>query len=119
MTTLAIVGSRYWTDYAAFLEAIHPHAILSATIVSGGAPGVDTMAERFAFEFRKDVVVHNPEARANGLSFTAAAHRRNQLIVDQADRMIAMPGPKSKGTYDAIRRAQKKGIPIVVIEAPV
>lgn len=48
-------------------------------------------------------------------TFTEAAHRRNQQIVDESDSLIAFPCQHSKGTWDTIRRAKKKGIPVEVI----
>lgn len=117
MTTYAIVGSRHWTDYAAFVEIVERHIPRTTTrIVSGGAAG-GTMAERLAKETGLSLAVYPPEplrplpiigAMPNpGEEFTRAAHRRNQRIVDEADGGgIALPGPKSKGTYDTIRRAK-------------
>lgn len=104
MTTFAIVGSRHWTDYAAFVEIVERHIPPGVTrIVSGGARGVDTMAISFAIERGLAYTVHWIE---EGEPFRAAAHARNQQIVDAADGGLALPGPKSKGTYDTIRRAK-------------
>jgi hypothetical protein len=35
-------------------------------------------------------------------------------MVDNADALIAIPGPESKGTWDIINRAQAKGLPIYI-----
>jgi hypothetical protein len=122
VTTVGIVGSRHWTDYDAFVRAVARHVLGAQWIVSGGASGVDAMAVSYArsrgFALR---VYRTRRHAADGRkwSFTEAAHARNQQIVDASDVLIACPGPQSKGTYDTIRRARKKGIPVVLIEAPV
>jgi hypothetical protein len=42
-------------------------------------------------------------------------HARNQLIVDEADRIIAFVAPDRRGgTEDAIRRAERAGKPVEV-----
>lgn len=102
MTTFAIVGSRHWTDYAAFVEIVNRHIPPGVTrIVSGGAAGVDRMAERYADERNLPQTVYLPD-----WTLASAGPKRNQQIVDAADGGIAFPGPKSKGTYDTIRRAK-------------
>jgi hypothetical protein len=45
----------------------------------------------------------------------AAGPIRNQVMIDDADALVAFPCPQSKGTWDAIRKAVKKGIPVVII----
>ena len=40
---------------------------------------------------------------------------RNQQIVDESDWLIAFPTKESKGTYDTIKKADKKGIIINII----
>jgi hypothetical protein len=51
--------------------------------------------------------------RARG-NVKAAGPVRNQKMIDEADALIAFPGPDSKGTHDAIRRAKAKGIPVFI-----
>lgn len=111
MTTYAIVGSRHWNDYETFCAHLAGRGIES--VVSGGAPGVDTMTARWG---RGEIHLHvYPSKPERGETFTDAAHRRNQQIVDAADSLIAFPCQCSKGTWDTIRRAKKKGIPVEVI----
>lgn len=129
MTVVAIVGSRHWTDYEAFRAVLSEiEEVQSANrIVSGGAHGVDQMAERFADEspnctFNK----HIPDTRTHR-TFTQATHARNQQIVDDLaecqDRghrvaLIALPGPDSRGTWDTVNRATRAGIKVIVREVP-
>jgi hypothetical protein len=115
MRTVAIVGSRRWKDYDAFCEAMPPLGEYDR-IVSGAAPGVDSLAELLARALGKEFKAFPPD---QSKPFTIAAHERNQRIVDAADAMIAFPGPRSTGTWDAVRRAKKKGIPVLELKAPV
>lgn len=125
MTTVGIVGSRHWItadSWKTFCQLVEPRLGGVQWIVSGGASGVDAMAITYARTHSLGWTVfpakrHAPDGRK--WTFTEAAHARNQQIVDASDWLIAMPGPKSKGTYDTIRRARKKGIRVVIIEAPV
>ena len=111
MTTYAIVGSRHWNDYEAFCAHLAGRGIES--VVSGGALGVDSMSEAWA---QPPVGFKSyPPIQLRDETFTDAAHRRNQQIVDAADSLIAFPCQCSKGTWDTIRRAKKKGIPVEVI----
>ena len=112
MTRLAIVGSREFTDYERFCLVVDGyHAFEASEIVSGGARGTDTMAERYAFERNIPIKVHVAEWNVHGKS---AGPIRNQKIVDDADEMIAFVNKHSIGTFDSIRRATKKGIPVVM-----
>ena len=87
-------------------------------IISGGAPGPDSWAEGAARKFGRDMRVIRPDleaARSQGQR-TRRYHARNQRIVDLADEMFALVAPdRMGGTEDAIRRAQRKGIPITLL----
>lgn len=115
VSAIAIVGSRRWTDYDAFCQAM-PDLSAYDTIVSGGAKGVDEMAELLARTLDKRLVVHRP-VLDGAETFHEAAHARNQAIVNAADALIAFPGPRSKGTWDTVRRAKEKGIPVFMRKA--
>jgi predicted Rossmann fold nucleotide-binding protein DprA/Smf involved in DNA uptake len=106
---LAIVGSRYFVDYKIMCDILNQlhrdYNILDGVdeIVSGGAPGVDTLAEQYAIE-------HNLKMKAfipGQGNFVYEAKKRNTQIVDYCTHMVALPGPKSKGTYDSINKAKK------------
>lgn len=100
--SVAIVGSRHFDDWDFFLAAVSAHVIGVHTIVSGGAPGVDRMAARLARERGCELVEHHADWKQFGPS---AGPRRNELIVGDAERLIAFPCDCSTGTYDAIRKA--------------
>jgi hypothetical protein len=56
----AIVGSRTFQDYIFFKESIISLNINIDEIISGGAIGTDSLAERFAEEFDIPITVFKP-----------------------------------------------------------
>lgn len=112
---LAIVGSRDFLDYAKFKEVMtewikkhkKPHCIISG----GGCRGPDAMAITYAQEEDIKYKVHPAEWNKYGLS---AGPKRNTLIIQEADHVIAFPSLTSRGTLDSIRKAQLKRIPVEV-----
>lgn len=109
---LAIVGDRNYTDYHAFQTIIDKVNSPIHAIVSGGAKGADTMAERYAMNNNIDMIIHVAEWDTHG---KAAGPIRNRLIVNDADAMIAFLAPGSRGTANSIKLAQEKGIPVHII----
>lgn len=104
---LAIVGSRTIPalDISTYIKE------LPDVIITGGAQGIDTIAEQFAISHGVRVVVIRPDY--------ATHHRkapliRNQKIVEQADEVIAIWDGASKGTKYTIDWAKRKGKPVHV-----
>jgi hypothetical protein len=113
MSVFAIVGSRHFRDYELFCKICDPFQSQMSQIVSGGALGADTLAERYAKEHHIELLIIPAQWHIYG---KAAGPRRNRLIVDRANHMVAFLGPNSKGTADSIRRALFKGIPVKVVK---
>lgn len=118
---VAVVGSRRFRDLPLVRDYIR-RLPAGTTVVSGGAAGVDSVAE-YTAKFSGYPVITFPIDRKglppygdpDGLAeFTRRAHRRNQLIVENCDRMVAFWDGKSGGTADAIRRAEALGKPVEV-----
>jgi hypothetical protein len=72
-------------------------------IVSGGASGVDTMAEKYALDNEYDLLVFKPDWNKYGKT---AGPLRNTQIVEYATHVIAFVSEKSVGTYDTINKAK-------------
>lgn len=108
---VAIVGSREYArmdkvcDFVRSLPA-------GTTVVSGGARGVDSVAEEIAIRCGLDVVVFR--ADWNGLG-KRAGFARNKTIVEAADRVVAFWDGVSRGTAHTINLARKVGKPVEVI----
>jgi len=109
---LAIVGSRNFTSYKYFCQVIAQVKGEIALIISGGARGADTLAERYAKERAIPYLVFPANWDEYGKQ---AGILRNQDIVDNAEAMIAFLSPESKGTRDSIKRARIKGIPVHIV----
>ena len=115
---LAIVGSREFTDYAVFSAQVDEYIAVNgspASIVSGGARGVDTMAERYAKEHGIATSIKPAQWRVNGVYDRRAGFRRNSEIVAECTHAIAFPWVGSGGTQDTIRKLQLAGKPVKVI----
>lgn len=74
-------------------------------IVSGGAAGIDTMAEMFAERYEIEMKVFPANWRVYG---RAAGPKRNSSIVDYCDMLVAFPDADSVGTQDSIKKATKE-----------
>jgi hypothetical protein len=100
---VAIVGSRGYLDLdsvKSYVASLPPDAV----VITGGAKGVDTVAETAARERGLQVVVHLADWALYGKS---AGQIRNQVVVDDCDRLVAFWDGTSPGTKGAISLASK------------
>jgi hypothetical protein len=116
---LAIVGSRSFADYALLRDEVtalcwnhfgtedEPREI-----ISGGAAGADTIAERYAKERGWPFRVFPADWQKWG---KAAGIIRNRDIVRNADQVIAFWDGKSRGTAHTIETAKREGVPCTVV----
>lgn len=110
---IAIVGSRDYPDLQAVVDYVK--GLPSDTvIVSGGAGGVDTAAERAA----KSVGMATEIFRADWKRFgKVAGFMRNHDIVRAADRVVAFHHKESRGTAHTIKITKEAGKPLEVIKS--
>ena len=113
--SLGIVGYRNYNDYENF--KIHIKDFINKygnidKIISGGASGTDSLADRYAKENNIPLVVYVPEWNKYG---KYAGPKRNQYIINDSTHIIAFLSSISKGTYDSINRAKIKKIPLIII----
>lgn len=104
---VAIVGSR---DLSVDIEKYIPEN--TTEIVSGGARGIDTLAERWADQHNIPKLILKPDYDKYGRS---APIRRNETIVSAADMVVAIWDGKSRGTKFTIDYAKKCGIPVKIV----
>jgi hypothetical protein len=83
------------------------------TIVSGGARGVDSVAEQQAKKRGLPVEIYRAEWERFGKS---AGFRRNRDIVTNADMVVAFWDGRSRGTENTINLAKREGIPIHIFQ---
>ena len=132
----AIVGSREFDDYKLFKKIIKLSKFKITEICSGGAKGVDSLAEKYAEENNIPIKVfpaewnnlsqegaiikerENPWTKKKEKYCSNAGLLRNTKIINYSECCIAIPLENSRGTLDDINKAKKKGIPIYVYETP-
>ena len=104
---VAVIGSR-----TAHVENLGDYLPKETTeIVSGGARGIDTDAREYANKSGLKLTEFLPEYNLYG---RAAPIKRNVLIVDYADMVLAFWDGSSRGTKFVIDECEKKGKPIKV-----
>lgn len=109
---VAIIGSRSLGEevYPSIIENMPPNV---SEIISGGAQGIDTLAERAARELHLPIRVFRPDY-SSGLGKLAPL-RRNADIVDNADFVLIFWDGISRGTQNVIKNAMATGKPMRVI----
>lgn len=114
---LAIVGWRKFNDKVLFNKVLEDYTKehgFPSLVVSGGAKGADTFAERWAISHGIPTKILEPDWDTHG---KRAAIKRNTDIVKACTHMIAFPSKNKKGgTQDSIRKAKKLGINVLEIK---
>lgn len=112
---LAIVGTRFLNKIEQAKVEEHIEQIIKEhdypSIVTGDATGVDSVARRLANKFNLDLTVHQADWKKYGKS---AGPRRNTLIVEDADKMVAFWNDISPGTKNSIDQMKKANKPVIV-----
>ena len=104
---IAVIGSRNIS-----VIDLKGHISNCEEIVSGGAVGVDSCAEKYAEENGLKLTVFLPQYERYG---RAAPIIRNKQIVDYADKIIAFWDGKSKGTDFVIKECNKIGREVKIV----
>lgn len=107
---LLVVGSRAITDFD--LSPYIPDGV--DMIISGGANGIDTAAEKYADSHRLSKFIIRPQYERYG---RGAPLKRNQEMVEMADAILVIWDGKSRGTNFTIDYAKKVGKQVTVIMA--
>ena len=121
---LVVVGSSRFYDYSIVEEALDEWVDSEANpdlVITGGASGVDYLAERWADNNNIELAVFHEAWNSNrpGLEDSGRIEAKETLVDDllkQATHVIAFPEERSKWTRVAIERARLKGIPTSVHE---
>lgn len=104
---VAVIGSRTLRDVDV-AQYIPPEA---TEIITGGAYGVDALAERYANSRGIPLRIFRPDY---GVLGKLAPLARNDQIVDAADMVVAVWDGVSTGTRYTISRAQRLNKPVKI-----
>ena len=105
---LLIAGSRTIENFS--FDGLIPTSC--DTILSGGAAGIDSLAEQFADTHKLSKIILRPQYSLYG---KAAPLRRNEELVRIADEILVVWDGKSRGTLHTIKYAKKKGKSLKII----
>lgn len=105
---LAIIGSRGLKNFDLNQYIDNIDTIEDITeIISGGANGVDTLAEEYADKQKISKHIIRPRYKKFG---RAAPIHRNKKIINNADLVLVFWDNKSKGTKSSIEYMVKNNI---------
>lgn len=119
MTRMMIAGSRDFQDYRlmrACLDEITAAIPGEIEVISGNAPGADTLGERYARE--RGLKIRRFPAHWDRLGRSAGVARNRQMIDyirQESPLAVFFWDGSSRGTLDSIRRAEKAGIDTRII----
>ncbi len=96
---VAVVGSRTFSNYDLLCNTLNEHREKISLIISGGAKGADTLAQKYARDNGIPILIYYPDWEQYGKK---AGLIRNTLIAEQSDIMIGFREQMSMGTSHAI-----------------
>ena len=107
---LLIVGSRSIENFD-----LSPYIDTNVSaIISGGACGIDTIAEQYADQHRLSKYIIRPRYELYG---RAAPLYRNRQMVDMADSILIIWDGHSRGTQSTIQYAKDANKALTVVRA--
>lgn len=106
---LLVAGSRSIKDFN--LEGYIPDGV--ELIITGGACGVDALAEEYADRKRLSKLILRPQYRLYG---KAAPLKRNEKMIELCDAVLIVWDGMSKGTNYTITYAKKMSKDITVVK---
>ena len=107
---LLIAGSRSIRNFD--LAPYIPDGV--EQVISGGANGVDTLAEEYADKKRISKIILRPDYARYGKS---APLKRNEEMVKMADVVLVIWDGVSRGTKYTVDYAEKQGKKVVLVKA--
>lgn len=107
---VAVIGSRSFKDYTEVQRVLSGLTITE--IISGGAVGADTLGEKYAKDNGIPTKIFLPDWKKYPKT---AGFIRNTDIVENADIVVAFWDNESKGTLDSIKKAEKLGKKVLIV----
>ena len=109
---VAVVGGRKFDDYSLMRFVLNTIPI--KLVISGGAKGADTLAERYADEQGIEKLIFLAQWRKNGVYDPTAGFKRNQQLIEEGKPDLVMAFQPGEGTKNTIKHAQRNNIEIRV-----
>ena len=113
-----ICGGREWRDHAwpwAHLDWLYKTVAPFGRVITGGAPGIDTIAHRWAVKRGIETEVFQADWSREG---RAAGPLRNQRMIDQGRPQLVIAFPGGRGTADMVNRAKAAGVDVITVPNP-
>jgi uncharacterized phage-like protein YoqJ len=116
---LGVLGARTIDDASTvkqvLFELIEERAGIT-TVLTSGAPGVDTSVRQWAEEVHLDLVVLEPHHKVNRKATFNPSYffYRNKELVKNSDLLVVFDDGNSSDLTYAIDEAKKIGIPVIV-----
>lgn len=111
---LIVTGSRKFDSYGLMELSLLPILPQITRVIHGAAPGADALASRWAYENKINVSAYGAQWGKYGSA--AGGIRNSKMLRMHPEALVyAFPLPGSKGTWDCIRKARKRGMKVVVV----
>lgn len=111
---IAVIGSRSFDDWELLQATLLEYEITE--IISGGANGADSLAEKYAKLHGIPTKIFKPDYKTLG---KFAPLERNKAIILACDQVIAFWDGKSRGTAHALAFAEKESKTVWVVTFPI
>lgn len=108
-----VCGSRNIDSFSLVQKAIVESGFEVTEIISGGAKGVDALAEQYARTYEIPTQIFKPDWKKFGKK---AGILRNAEMVKIADAVIAIWDGQSKGTKSSIDFTKKAAKPLFIYQ---
>lgn len=109
---IAVVGSRNFSDFELLKDTLNQYDNI-IKIVSGGARGADSLAEKYAKLYHISTEIYKPDWKKYG---RRAGFKRNTDIIINADQVIAFWDGRSLGTNNSINLCTRYAKPVKIIK---
>ena len=109
---LAVIGTKKFTDLN-FLSTTLKKIPNIEMIISGGAPGTDTLAKKYATQNEIEFLEFPHDYKKFG---DKAKHIRDKLIAEKCDEIIAFWDGECEGTKYTMDYAKQLGKPVKIVQ---
>ena len=113
---LAVIGSRTFDDKERLYRILDKNEFQISMIVSGNADGADFLGQQWAIERGIPLLIFPAKWRdKEGNYDRGAGFKRNRLIVQHCDKVLACWDKTSRGTANSLEWAAKMNKPVTYV----